>query len=102
MKPSLTISCCYARVKSTDYNIIHAYGIGFVISERSVGSTDVVAMEFIPLKSKTLKSKILKYNLSLLSVCFMKYHHTGSITSLLLLPVLQKRIISFIIRRIPC
>jgi len=52
------------EVKTTGYKIGHAYGIGFVISERSVGSTDVVAMEFIPLKLKTLKLKTFKKSYS--------------------------------------
>jgi len=42
------------KVKTMRNNIVHAYGICCIDAGSSVGTTDIVAMEFILLKRKTI------------------------------------------------
>jgi hypothetical protein len=43
----------FPEVKTTGYKIVHAYGIGFIKYGSSVGTIDIVALEFIPLQLET-------------------------------------------------
>ena len=48
-EPYLTLFSLFPGVKTLGNNKGHAYGIGFKVEGSSGGTTDIVAMELIPL-----------------------------------------------------